>query len=536
MARRGLEKVPAGRQLSMLFPEEVEMLAPPDTVLRCAGHRVAFDVETTGLQWWRHELRGLGLHCPEAGVSHYIPLDDDPGARRAVKQYVTQIAADPATQMVAHNIKFDAHFLELWLWRAQARTYDTAVMAHLYDSRWSKKLIDLERTVLGTETKKERVGNFRGARLQDMPLGLMAKYCINDARVTYEIAAALEPKLEQLRLTRLLRKDMKYAGVLQEMERRGIHIDKEFIARACARFERNLADMEAEFRRKLAALAQAKGLPPPALDNWRSDEQLSAAIYKGIGFPMPKNPFADADGVDRTKFATRGKYNKTMTSSFLLMEKAGTAGAHPLGELIMDMRETDKLLGNLRDYLESADEQGRLHTSFNITGTRTGRLSSSEPNLQNVPSDVRVRYTQSVYSGGALRADEYNLRLALVARPGYTFISLDHKQQEMRLFAIMAQEPRMLEAMRQRLDIHAEIARMVWGPEIAADPSILPVRREWSKTIGHGRAKADVKPTQLRETFTAIRSQSGMGVPPMVQRLTACPERARSAMAQAIIQ
>jgi DNA polymerase-1 len=173
------------------------------------------------------------------------------------------------------------------------------------------------------------------------------------------------------------------------------------------------------------------------------------------------------------------KYNKYRTSSFILMEK----GAHPLGGLILEMRECDKLIGFLDNYKELADDDRIVHGTFNITGTRTGRLSSSRPNLQNIPSSHRAREDTGVFSGGGVREGEYNLRQAIISKPGYTLVSIDHRQQEMRMFGILAQEPVMMEALKNREDIHMRVALSVWGD---CGPELNDLHREWSKAIGFG--------------------------------------------------
>lgn len=503
---------PAGRQMAMMFDEDLARIGKPEDIPALRGKVVAFDVETTGLAWWGDKIIGIGLHCPQADYSKYIPALDDE-TRKEIKFGMEYIASDPDTQLVAHNIKFDAHFLDIPLWRRVAQIHDTAVEAHLIDSRLQKSLKDLENHFLHTDTKRGALRNYSGARIQEMPLPLVAEYCINDARVTLDLHNLLQPELEKWKLGRLYRKDMRYVRYLQRIERHGMKLDIAFIKRAIARFAHNLELMEADLFKQIRALAQAKGLPDPLqMDwlstavhkqavleaqkkgkripkfkrltefNWRSDDQLSVVIYEGIGHPRPVNPFADADGVDRTKFATRGKYNATMTSGFLLMEK----GDHPLGALLMDMRETNVLYVTLNKWLELGDKDEIIHTNLNPTGTRTGRLSSSDPNLQNVAGKERTRETQSVYSGGTIREEEYNLRLGLVARPGHVFLSIDHKQQEGRLFAVLSQDPDMIAAVKAREDIHGLVAKLVWADDIARDPSCFKVRREWAKTLSFG--------------------------------------------------
>lgn len=468
-----------GSQASMLFAEDAALFGNAGDIYACEGARLVLDCETTGLEWWRDKFVGVGVYCPDRDRATYIVTQTET-ERAEVAKAITAIAANPETTLIFHNVKFDAHFLRLRLAEAAATFYDTAVMAHLYDSRLSKKLRDLERNFLGTDTKTETKGGTKGKDIFAMPLPTLATYCINDCRVTMALYDFFTPLMEQLKLRALLKKDMAYAAMLQKVERRGMMIDLEFVERALGRFYHNLTGMEEELYKRSAELAAANGRPRLDKFDWRSPTQLSRALYEGMGIAKPINPYVDENGVDHSRIG--GKYNDLNTSSFLLMEKAN----HPLGALVMDIRETDKLRETLEKWRALADADSLLHTSFNVTGTRTGRLSSSNPNLQNTPGKERVRDTQSAYSGGTIRQDEYNLRAGLVARPGHSFLSIDYKQQEMRLFAILAKEANMIEAIRQRLDIHTEVAKLVWGDEIKKNPELLPIRREWSKTIGFG--------------------------------------------------
>lgn len=469
--KRGVSTADKPIPLSLPFAEDQGLYASPRNLAACAGKTLVLDCETTGLEWWRDKLVGVAVHCPANAMSAFVPCLTEE-ERQAVKQAVQVIARNPDSRVTYHNNKFDSHFLDVRNWEAGYRIYDTVIMSHLYDSRQTKALGDLEARWLGTATKKR----FRGeaAEVHTMPRGAMAEYAINDTRLTAAIEAKLAPELEALELGRMLRKEMAYTRLLQRIEHTGLLVDKEFCQRAIRRFEHNLREQEDELMRKVGRRFA-----------WRSDQELSHALYDwydgGKGWERPKNPFADADGVDRTRFAHKGKYNKWMTSSFLLNEKA----KHPLGLLIMDLRETDKLKSEVEEWLRMMDSNGYLHASFNETGTRTGRLSCRHPNLQNVAADVRVRETQSVYSGGSIREAEYNLRLGLIARPGYTFVSVDAKQQEMRLFAILARVPEMIAAVQRKEDIHGMVARLVW-PADCVDPVKFKVRREWSKTIGFG--------------------------------------------------
>jgi len=487
-----------------------------DEIRACKGHRVAIDTETTGLRYWDDMIIGVSVYCPDLNISGYFPtctydqlpygtptrkkmwlgrrdysrssigskvfeyvvthktrntaIPDEDLVQEA-KDAVFYMANDPDTMLIGHNLKFDSHFLDLLLWELPCKILDTAVMVHLYDSRLKKSLDAAEQFFLKTASKRQHVEVGKG-ELRLMPwhwsLENLADYCVNDTIVTEQLATVLMPQMENYKLTKILSLQMKYLRVLQKMERNGLALDYEFMNNAKKILSSNLSILERD-------LYEACGKE----FNWKSGPQLSKAIYDDMGIAKPENPFADADGVDRSRMAHVNKYNKYRTSSFILMEK----GAHPLGGLILEMRECAKLIGFLDEYRGIADDDGIIHGSFNITGTRTGRLSSSRPNLQNIPSSHRAREDTGVFSGGGVRTGEYNLRQAIISKPGHTLVSIDHRQQEMRMFGILAQEPVMMEALKNREDIHMRVALSVWGD---CGPDENDLHREWSKAIGFG--------------------------------------------------
>ena len=437
---------------------------------RCSGLRVSLDTETNGLLWYKNHIIGYGLWCPDAGLAGYLPAQKT-STRAAAIEAVTAWA--PGTTVIGQNLKFDLHMLGIDPATTDWKLIDTAVLAHLVDSRLQKKLDQLERTFLGANSKRHHVTTAPNRPIWEWPLENIADYCINDARVTYDLAELLVRKAVELRLWNLFRKEMEYLKLLWRIERRGIQSSPEFINRALARLSE---DIKAPEQRLFDEIGYTDAYGNSTGFNWRSHQKLSKALYDDYGWERPVNPFADEDGVDRTKFAINGKYNSTLTDSFILMEKAH----HPLGELVLHLREIDKLKDYLMDYRKFCSEDRVVHTNLNLTGTRTGRLASKEPNLQNIPSEIRSRAVTSVFSDDVQRrVEEYNLRKALVARPGHVFVSIDYRQMEMRMFGVLAREPKMLESLRAGRDIHSDNAFMVWG--LRDD-----VHREWSKTIGFG--------------------------------------------------
>ena len=437
-----------------------------EEIKSCSGKTVVIDIETTGLLWYRDSVIGVGIYCPEVDVCGYYPTPHE-NKLRLLKSLLNDWS--PETKVIAHNLKFELHFLDLDPFTLGWTMYDTAILAHLIDSRYPKALDKVEKIFLGTESKKEWVSKAphkSKKKIWEWDLDLVAPYCINDCVVEYRLFEVLVPQVVQLNLWQLFLKDMNYMKEIWYAERAGMYLDEEFFLQAEEAMEIHERELEQE-------LWDSVGYE----FNWRSPKQLSKALYDGMGFSKPKNPYADADGIDRSKFADKGLYHGPMTSTFILMEKA----KHPLGGLVSALREAKLLKTTIRSYLDLRDFRGFIHPSFNITGTRTGRLSSRSPNVQNVASMVRTRATQSVYSGAMTREDEFNLRQGFVPdrKRNHIFVSVDYSQMEMRMFGFLSGDPNMLESLGEGRDIHGDIAEAVWG-------SRDKVHREWAKTVSFG--------------------------------------------------
>lgn len=507
-------------------------LLTAEDILACSGHLVAIDTETNGLHWWENKVIGIGIHCPTAGIqgyaftSHYedVPLGKarskkewkgkmdfsastrgkrvmetvtyQPTVRTAIpndariKHFtdaVRTIARDPKTTLLGHNLKFDAHFMGLNLWQLPCKILDTAVMVHLYDSRMLKALGAAEAEFLGKQSKRHHVSladkRFKNAPWRWDPK-VIVDYCVNDCVVTHQLGEALYPLLVDKSLKGLLSLQMKYLRLLQKMEWRGMMLTTVFCHEAIREFSENLAAIEKD-------LYDAVGYE----FNWRSSAQLSKAIYDDLGIPKPVNPYDGTDGWSMAHHRAGKIYTDSATNSALLVKED-----HPLKATLLDLRETAKLKEYAEKFLELRDNKSVLHAGFNQSRTLTGRLSSSNPNLQQLPTNKRKIDVESVYTGGAFRTGGYNLRQALVPRAGYKMVSIDHKQQEMRLLAILSEEPVMLQAMKDREDIHLRVAMQVWGDY---GPEINKLHREWSKAISFGLIYG-LGDESLQEYFTKL--------------------------------
>jgi len=438
-------------------------LIEAEELAKCDGAPVVIDFETNGLFWWVNKPIGLGVHCPSRGVTGYIPIKTNNDMIR-IRRYARAWGED--TWVIGHNLKFDLHFLGIDLGKVKWQLADTMIMVHLIDSRYKKSLAEAEKVFLGSNSKRQHVAQAPPRKkIWDWPLEIVAPYCVNDCVVTYQLFTTLWAKLEEEQLVSMFAKEMTFFRVVWKTERGGWKINTKVMEEVVVELEKVKKIQEQQ-------LFDAVGYN----FNWRSHQQLSAALYENLGFPRPINPFIVA-GVDISRHPEAGKYNKFLTSTFILTEKAN----HPLGELVATLRETALLQNTVKKWLKLVDTKDNvIHASFKLTGTRTGRLSCGDPNLQNIASEYRTRFIGQAHSGEMEeRTGIFNLRRGFIARPGYKILSIDYKQMEMRMFGILSGDPFMVKSLASGRDVHADVAEQCWGKRDE-------VHREWAKSISFG--------------------------------------------------
>ena len=409
---------------------------------------VAFDVETTSTDPMQAELVGLSLAVQE-GEGYYLPVGHASGQQLAwatVRDALAPLMTDPSRPKTAHNASYDINVLKGVGLPVAGLQWDTMIAEWLINPSAEVGLKPVAFRRLGIEMTdiQELIGS--GAKqttMDQVPIERAAPYAAADADVTLRLTALQAPELDKLGLRRLFDQvEMPLVPVIVAMERAGIKLDTAY-----------LEDMAKKLRARLGELEATINAYLPEPININSTQQLSQALFEYLKLPTA--------GLKKTK---SGHYS---TSARVL---ASLKGKHPIITHILEHRELRKLLGTYVEALPKLvnPRTGRLHTSFNQAGTVTGRLSSSNPNLQNIP--MRTELGRQV-------------RRAFVAQRGWRLVSADYSQVELRVLAHLCQDPAMIDAFRRGMDIHATTAAAVYGVDIQA---VTPEQRSFAKRVNFG--------------------------------------------------
>jgi DNA polymerase-1 len=411
---------------------------------------LALDTETTSTDPMRAELVGLSLSVTE-GEGYYIPIRHALGPNMdlgAVRQRLGGLLSDSQVPKTGHNIKYDLTILERAGLPISAPAFDTMVAEWLCNpASHNLGLKDLGFLRLGVEMTPIEALIGKGAKqitMDRVPASQAAPYAAADADISLRLVAPLRQDLVERSQTKLFAEmEMPLIPVLAAMEREGVRLDLPYL-------DGLGEDWQAELHGIEVRVHEMVGRP----FNLHSTQQLADVLFGQLGLQPP----------DKSRKTASGKYS---TAADVL---ESLAGAHPVVEQILRHRELSKLLSTyveaLRD--EVNPETGRVHTSYNQTGTVTGRLSSSDPNLQNIPT----------------RTEEgRRIRRAFVGSPGHRLLSIDYSQIELRLAAHMASDPGMIEAFRHGEDIHAVTAAAIYSVSL---PEVTPAMRRHAKAINFG--------------------------------------------------
>lgn len=403
---------------------------------------VAVDTETSGLN--PRTDRAVGLSFATApGKAWYVPLPEaDP--RAALAPFLSLFASERIAK-VGHHLRFDRAILARLGADFRGPLHDTLLAHYLLDATDRHDLNHVANVLLDYAPIPitSLIGEGKAATMDALAPKDILDYAAEDADVALRLWHALRPKLEAEGLLHLLLDcEEPLAGVLLGMEREGVRID----VGALKRFRHEL---EGEIVRLELAIREYTG----AGINLASPKQVGEFL------------FGDLRLDPNVKRTPRGQFP---TNEELLLK---LRDRHPIVDLLLDWRACVKLKNTYVDKLpEHIDpEDGRIHTTFNQTFTDTGRLSSSNPNLQNVP----------------IRSDRgQRIRAAFVARgPGWSLLSADYSQVELRLMASMSGDERMVGAFLRGEDIHAQTASVVYGIPLEA---VTPQQRGHCKMVNFG--------------------------------------------------
>ena len=404
---------------------------------RKSGARLALDTETDSLESRNARLVGVSLAFSAEGGA-YLPVGHKVEGSAQLdwddaKPHLAELLGDDSIEKVGQNLKYDLAVLRGAGVAVSGPFFDTMVAAQLIDPGRgsSNRLDDLAQRYLG-ETMISYAEVSRGddgqVTLDLRPVGEVARYAVEDAVIAWRLAETLEPELEKQELTKLFREvEAPLVPVLEEMERTGIRVDRERLETMSAAMSEELASLE----KTIHELAGHEF-------NIKSPQQLRVVLFDELGLsPSGRR-------TQKTK-------------------------QHSTGQEVLEYREISKLQSTYVDALpQLIEDDGRVHTRYHQLGAATGRLSSSDPNLQNIP----IRTPQG-----------RRIREAFVPGEGQVFISADYSQMELRILAHVADDPTLIEAFRSGLDIHTFTAAAVAGIE---QDEVTPELRARAKAVNFG--------------------------------------------------
>ena len=411
----------------------------------------AFDTETTSLDYMQARIVGVSFAL-EPNRAAYVPLAHEyAGApaqldRDAVLAQLRPLLEADSPGKLGHNLKYDMSVLANHGIELAGISHDTMLESYVLDSTASRHDMDsLALKYLGHKNISYEEVAGKGARqlnFQEVPVEQAAPYAAEDADITLRLHQALWPRLQSVpALEKVYRDiDLPLVPVLSRIERTGVLVDTGMLARHSEELTRRLQEIEAE--------AQALAAQP---FNLGSPKQIQEILF------------------DRQKLPVLAKTPKgaPSTAESVLQELALD---YPLPRLILDYRSLSKLKSTYTDRLpERVDpDTGRVHTSYHQAVAATGRLSSSEPNLQNIP----------------VRTEEgRRIRQAFVAASGCRMVAADYSQIELRIMAHLSRDEGLLKAFASGEDIHRATAAEVFGVPLA---QVNPDQRRSAKAINFG--------------------------------------------------
>ncbi len=412
---------------------------------------VAFDTETTSLNYSDAKIVGVSF-AVEAGKAAYLPLAHDYADapeqldRQEVLTKLKPLLEDPHKAKLGQNLKYDAHVLANHGITLRGIRHDTMLESYVLNSTASKhNMDDLAKHYLGVKTIHFEDVAGKGAKqigFQEVSIEQASEYAAEDADITLRLHQTLSEQLrQQPRLWALYNEiEIPLIGVLTRIEANGVMIDSAMLAQQSLELANRMIGIE-QHAHDLAGFAFNLGSP----------KQIQEILYDRLKLPVLK----------------KTPKGQPSTDESVLQELAAD---YPLPKLILDFRSMSKLKSTYTDKLPQQinDKTGRVHTSYHQAVAATGRLSSTDPNLQNIP----------------IRSEEgRKIRQAFIAPPGYKIVAADYSQIELRIMAHLSCDTGLLAAFSQGVDVHSATAAEVF--EVAIDQVTQDLRRS-AKAINFG--------------------------------------------------
>ena len=409
-----------------LIDTEAEMLRICDYFM--TNEILSLDTETTSTDAIEAELVGLSFAVKEK-EAFYVPVPAEREEAQRIVNIFKPLYENPKIIKVGQNLKYDLKVLRRYGVRLAGEMFDTMIAHYLIQPELRHNMDYMAETYLNYQTIHidQLIGpKGKGQKsMRDLPPGAVYEYAAEDADITLQLKNKLEPELTRLGADRLFREiEMPLMPVLAEMELEGVRIDTDALTETSNVLTARMKDIEQRIYDQ-------------------AGETFNIASPRQVGDIL----FSKMKIVEKPK--------KTKTGQFVTSEEVlqTLKSKHPIVADILEHRGLKKLLGTYIDALPKLinPHTGHIHTSFNQTVTATGRLSSSDPNLQNIP--VRGE-------------DGKEIRKAFIPEPGCLFFSADYSQIELRVMAHLSGDENMVEAFREGHDIHAATAAKIYKEEL----------------------------------------------------------------------
>ena len=406
---------------------------------------LCFDTETDGTDMMQSNLVGISLSITPK-EAYYIPLNVEGGIPEAEALNILQpLFVNDQCLKIAHNYKFDYIMLRRAGLKIKGPAFDTMLAGYLIDASQKLKMDTLAEKYLNyTPISIEKlIGSGRKQKTMDqIPPEEITTYACEDADITLRLYQVLKQKLEADDLTEIAQElEFPLMEVLAGMEMKGVLVDRKM-----------LENFSETLRADLLALEKTIYEKADTEFNINSPQQLGEVLFDKMGLPAGK---------------------KTKTGQYSTAESVLTklAANYEMPDLILEYRALSKLKSTYVDALPKLidEDTGRIHTDFNQSIAATGRLSSSNPNLQNIP--IRTKRGREI-------------RKAFIADDGFKLLSADYSQVELRVIASMAEDENMMEAFQNDEDIHSRTAKEIFGLESMDD--VTGNQRRKAKEVNFG--------------------------------------------------